>query len=75
MITDRIVVGVSDCKLSERLQLEDLMLEKAIAIASQSKSVRKQQSVIQVDIATEFSINLVNRQKVSSRVKGSKEKQ
>ena len=47
MIRDRIVVGVCDCKLSEHLQLEaELTLEKAITIACQSESVRRQQSVI-----------------------------
>ena len=76
MIRDRIIVGLRDRKLSERLQLEaDLTLEKAVAIARQSESVRKQQSVIRGGIATESSINVVNRKKVSSRVKGSKEKQ
>ena len=76
MIRDRIVIGLRDHKPLERLQLEaDLTLEKAIAIALQRESVCKQQSVIQGDIATESSINVVNRQKVSSRVKGSKERQ
>ena len=47
MIRDRIVVGLRDRKLSERLQLEaDLTLEKAMTMARQSESVRKQQSVI-----------------------------
>ena len=67
MIRDRIVVGLRDRKLSERLQLEaDLTLEKAITMARQSESVRKQQSVIRGDkseIAMESSINAVNRQK------------
>ena len=45
MIRDRIVVGLHDRKLSERLQLEaDLTVEKAITMARQSKNVRKQVS-------------------------------
>ena len=66
MIRDRIVVGLRDQKLSERLQLEaDLTLEKAMTMARQSESVRKQQSVIRggKEIAMESSINVVNRQK------------
>ena len=67
MIRDRIVVGLHDQKLSERLQLEaDLTLEKAITMVHQSEGVRKQQSVIREDkseIAMESSINVVNRQK------------
>ena len=66
MIRDRIVVGLCDQKLSERLQLEaDLTLEKAMTMVHQSESVRKQQSVIRGDkeIPMESSINVVNRQK------------
>ena len=67
MVKDRIVVGLRDRNLSERLQLEaDLTLEKVITMACQSESVRKQQSVIRGDkseIAMESSINVVNRQK------------
>ena len=76
MIRDRIVVGLRGRKLSERLQLEaDLTLEKAMTMARQSESVRKQQSVIRGDkeIAMESSINVVNRQKGLARgAKGTK---
>ena len=75
MIRDRIVVGLRDRKLSERLQLEaDLTLEKAITMARQSESVRKQQSIIRGDkeIAMESSIDVVNRQK--GLVRGTKGK-
>ena len=47
LIRDRIVVGLADAKLSEKLQLDSkLTLEKAIEIARQSESVKKQQQVL-----------------------------
>ena len=47
MIRDRIVVGLADQKLSEKLQLDaDLTLEKAINTVRQSESVRSQQSIV-----------------------------
>ena len=47
MIRDRIVVGLRDSRLSEKLQLEaDLTLEKALAFARQRESVKSQQKVI-----------------------------
>ena len=50
MIRDRIVVGVRDSILSEKLQLEaDLTLEKAVATARQRESVKKQQKVVRAE--------------------------
>ena len=50
MIRDRIVVGLRDASLSEKLQLDpDLTLDKAVAAARQRESVRKQQSVVRGD--------------------------
>lgn len=47
MIRDRIVVGVKDATLSEKMQLEStLTLEKAVKMARESESVKKQQEVI-----------------------------
>ena len=47
MIRDRIVVGVKDATLSEKMQLEStLTLEKAVKMARESESVKKQQDVI-----------------------------
>ena len=47
MIRDRIVVGLADQKLPEKLQLDaDLTLEKAINTVRQSESVRSQQSIV-----------------------------
>lgn len=43
MIRDRLVVGLSDKRVNERLQLEDdLKLEKAIQVARQSENIKKQ---------------------------------
>ena len=43
MICDRIVVGISDNKLSQKMQLEpDLTLKKATDLAHQYESVKKQ---------------------------------
>ena len=48
MIRDRIVVGLKDVKLSERLQTDpDLTLQKAVQQARQSEAVKKQQTLIQ----------------------------
>ncbi|XP_052778484.1 uncharacterized protein LOC128215919 [Mya arenaria] len=47
LIRDRIVVGIRDHKLSERLQLDPtLSLEKAVTEAKQRESVRAQQAVV-----------------------------
>ena len=48
MIRDRIVVGIWDSQLSEKLQMDPkLTLEKAVAQSRQAESVRKQQAIIQ----------------------------
>ncbi|XP_071094558.1 uncharacterized protein [Haliotis cracherodii] len=47
LIHDRIVVGIRDTGLSERLQLDgELTLEKAIKMARQSETVKRQQPVV-----------------------------
>ena len=47
MIRDRIVVGLQDSKLSEKLQLDpELSLAKAINHARQSEAVKKQQALL-----------------------------
>ena len=47
MIRDRIVVGVKDGTISEKMQLEStLTLEKAVKMARERESVKKQQDVI-----------------------------
>ena len=47
MIRDRLVVGLRDASLSEKLQLDaTLTLEKAVAKAREAEAVRQQQSVV-----------------------------
>ena len=47
MIRDRLVVGLRDAVLSEKLQMEpDLSLEKAVSYARQREAVKKQHSVV-----------------------------
>ncbi|XP_033730104.1 uncharacterized protein K02A2.6-like [Pecten maximus] len=53
MIRDRIVVGIRDSKLSEKLQLDaTLTLEKAVAQVRQSEAVKKQQTVVRDSVVT-----------------------
>ena len=50
LIRDRIVVGIRDKTLSEKLQLKaDLTLDKAVNVACQKETVRKQQSILRGD--------------------------
>ena len=47
MIRDRLVVGILDTSLSERLQMDaDLALEKATQIVRQREAVQKQQTIL-----------------------------
>jgi predicted aspartyl protease len=47
LIRDRVVVGIQDSKLSEKLQLDkDLTLEKAVTLVRQSEQVRQQQDLL-----------------------------
>ena len=56
MIRDRIVVGIRDANLSEKLQLvADLSLEKAITAARQKESVHRQQKVVRANAESQFS--------------------
>ncbi|KAL5016990.1 hypothetical protein ScPMuIL_006579 [Solemya velum] len=53
MIRDRIVVGIRDSKMSEKLQLDpNLTLEKAVAQVRQREAVQKQQSVVRDESGT-----------------------
>ena len=47
MIRDRIVVGLRDATLSEKLQMDpDLTLDKAVVAARQREAVKTQQAVV-----------------------------
>ncbi|UYV76606.1 hypothetical protein LAZ67_14001435, partial [Cordylochernes scorpioides] len=61
MIRDRLVVGVKNFNLSEKLQLEsELTLEKAIQIVRQSESVKNQQKEIRQDTENR-NVDMINR--------------
>ncbi|XP_034075852.1 uncharacterized protein K02A2.6-like [Gymnodraco acuticeps] len=54
LIRDRLVVGLTEKRLSERMQLDsDLTLGKAITMARQSEEVKRQQSSLRGDDRTE----------------------
>ena len=60
MVRDRIVVGIKDSKLSEKLQMDnELTLEKAISLARNSESAKQQQSTIRTDLLTESKIEQI----------------
>ena len=62
MIRDRIVVGLRDASLSEKLQLDSkLTLETAVTKARQAETVRQQQSVVRGK--PEVPIGAVHREK------------
>ena len=68
LIRDRIVVGILDVKLSEKLQLDhELTLEKAVTQARQSESVKKQQVLMRPDLDKE--VNAVNRKQFPKKKK------
>ena len=47
MIRDRIVVGLRDASIVQKLQMDpELTLDKAVTLAKQSKAVKTQQSVV-----------------------------
>ncbi|KAL6455308.1 hypothetical protein MHYP_G00362590 [Metynnis hypsauchen] len=56
LIRDRLVVGLLDKGLSERMQLDaELTLEKAVRMARQSEEVKKQQASLRGDIRAQAS--------------------
>lgn len=60
MVRDRIVVGIRDAKLSQKLQMDaELTQEKATQLIRKSEAVKLQQTVIRSDDATE--VAAVNR--------------
>ncbi|XP_028514411.1 uncharacterized protein K02A2.6 [Exaiptasia diaphana] len=71
LIRDRIVVGLADAKLSEKLQLDSkLTLEKAIEIARQSESVKKQQQVLRNPDQVNSSPSQANVDAINTRKNG-----
>ena len=60
LIRDRIVVGILDRVLSEKLQMDaTLTLEKAVSLVQQSESVKKQQVLLRGDKSLPGSVEAV----------------
>ncbi|UYV81264.1 hypothetical protein LAZ67_20000582 [Cordylochernes scorpioides] len=72
LIRDRIVVGVRDKALSERMQLDsELTLEKAVKMVRQQEAVRQQQ----VDLQRPSTSQIVNQVRFNSRKLSPKQQQ
>ncbi|UYV77326.1 K02A2.6-like [Cordylochernes scorpioides] len=72
LIRDRIVVGVRDKALSERMQLDsELTLEKAVKMVRQQEAVRQQQ----VDLQRPSASQKVNQVKFNSKKQSPKQQQ
>ena len=72
MIRDRIVVGISNATLSEKLQLDhELTLEKAITAARQSETVHKQQPVVRGEGEKDLPVGAVQQKKTVQKGKTS----
>lgn len=66
LIRDRIVVGVRERKLAEKLQLDDkLTLEKAVLMARQQEAVKQQQNELRGEPPSTSALNSVQKKKVS----------
>ena len=61
LIRDRIVVGLRDAKISEKLQLDPaLTLEKAVTQARQKEAVHEQQSIVRSYVLSEIRLTQLN---------------
>ena len=73
MVCDRIVVGIQDAKLSQKLHMDpELNLEEATKLVRESKAIKLQQTTLRPDDATD--IGAVNR-KPASRCHGQQKRQ
>ena len=62
IVRDRIVVGIRDNKLSQKMQLEpDLTLKKAIVLAHQCESVKKQQLTVRGQDTEQVAIEAIRK--------------
>lgn len=67
LIRDRIVVGIRDAKLSEKMQLNDkLDLKTAVTQVKQHEEVKKQQAVLRSTEAT-GQVDAISRRKISGK--------
>ncbi|UYV70783.1 K02A2.6-like [Cordylochernes scorpioides] len=68
MIRDRIVVGVKNLQLSEKLQLEpNLTLERAIQAACQTECVKQQQTILRSTTTQAANVDQVYEKKLPPR--------
>ena len=75
MIRDRIVVGLKDEKLSEKLQLDaELTLQKAVNLARQSEEVKSQQSTIRNPSANGANVDAVRKKNPRKSTAGNRKK-
>ena len=73
MIRDRIVVGIRDGPLSQKLQLEsDLTLERAKTLVRQREAVHEQQALLRHAPRQELSVDFVKRRPPFNKSKGPK---
>ena len=76
LIRDRIVVGIRDAQLSEKMQMEpELTLERAVTLARQSECVKTQQPTVRGELFQESTIEVVRgttrmQSKTQSRIPG-----
>ncbi|KAK7878780.1 hypothetical protein WMY93_030940 [Mugilogobius chulae] len=78
LLRDRLVVGLKDSSLSERMQLDkDLTLTKAITMARQSEEIKRQQSDLRGEGSTSKTVmDAVHVKKVKpNKFKGREQKQ
>ena len=74
MIRDRLVVGLRDASLSERLQMDaDLALVKAITAARQSDAVKKQQAVVRGTERQATNVDNIHSRQQQSKHKGAQQ--
>ena len=66
MIRDRLVIGIRDGQLSERLQMEsDLTLQKAEKLVRQRAAVSQQQQALKTPVETKPQLEAIKQQKTS----------
>jgi transposase InsO family protein len=70
LIRDRLVVGLTDKNLSEKLQLDsDLTLQSAVLRSRQSESVKKQQSVVHQLVDNSVNVDRISKINIRSKSK------
>ena len=69
LICNRIVVGLRDQKLSEKLQMDyELTLEKAVTCARQTEAIKQQQTTLKSQSETTNSIEIIKRTGFPNRI-------